>query len=99
MRWQPAIRSLPPYYDHPAYIDALCNSLTGHLGSIDWQPDVVIASFHGLPEDYLTKGDPYHCHCQKTARLMRERLRLAGRQADCNFPVPLRQGRMAQALY
>ncbi len=76
MRWQPAIRSLPPYYDHPAYIKALADSLTSHLRSLDWQPDVIIASFHGLPKDYLLKGDPYHCHCQKTARLLNAHLKL-----------------------
>lgn len=76
MRWQPAIRSLPPYYDHSAYITALASSLTDHLASLNWQPDVIIASFHGLPKDYLLKGDPYHCHCQKTARLLSEHLEL-----------------------
>ncbi|NNE22470.1 MAG: ferrochelatase [Rhizobiales bacterium] len=76
MRWQPAIRSLPPYYDHPAYIRALSQSLKAHLKTLDWQPDRIVASFHGLPEDYLIKGDPYHCHCQKTARLLREAMNL-----------------------
>lgn len=74
MRWQPAIRTVPPYHDHPAYIDALAGSLTEHLAGLDWEPEVVLASFHGLPEEYFLKGDPYHCHCQKTARLLRERL-------------------------
>ena len=74
MRWQPAVRTLPPYHDHPAYITALTDSLTAHLKTLDWQPDTIIASFHGLPESYLTKGDPYHCHCHKTARLIREQL-------------------------
>jgi len=74
MRWQPAVRTVPAYFDHPAYIDALARSLQGHLAELDWKPDRVIASYHGLPEDYLTKGDPYHCHCHKTTRLLRERL-------------------------
>ena len=74
MRWQPAIRTVPPYHDHPAYIDALANSITGHLATLDWQPDLVVASFHGIPQSYFDKGDPYYCHCQKTARLLRERL-------------------------
>ncbi len=76
MRWQPALRSMPPYFDHPTYIKALAYSLTSHLDNLEWQPDVIIASFHGLPKDYLLKGDPYHCHCHKTARLLREYLDL-----------------------
>mgnify|MGYP001819253634 CR=1 FL=1 len=76
MRWQPAIRSLPPYYDHPAYIKALSQSLKAHLKTLPWQPDKIVASFHGLPKEYLLKGDPYHCHCQKTARLLREAMKL-----------------------
>jgi protoporphyrin/coproporphyrin ferrochelatase len=74
MRWQPAIRTLPPYHDDPAYIAALCKSLTDGIARLDFEPEVVLASFHGLPKEYLLKGDPYHCHCQKTARLMREHL-------------------------
>lgn len=74
MRWQPAIRTVPPYHDDPAYIDALATSLKTHLKSIDYKPDVVVASFHGLPKSYLMRGDPYHCHCHKTARLLRERM-------------------------
>ncbi len=74
MRWQPAIRTLPPYHDDPVYIDALAVSLEAGLARLDFEPEVVIASFHGLPRDYLDKGDPYHCQCQKTTRLLRERL-------------------------
>lgn len=74
MRWQPAIRTVPPYHDDPAYIDALATSLQAHLKSLDYKPDVIVASFHGLPKTYLMRGDPYHCHCHKTARLLRERM-------------------------
>ncbi len=74
MRWQPAIRTLPPYYDHPAYIDALKQSLLASLAALPFEPELVLASYHGLPRDYLDKGDPYHCQCQKTTRLMREAL-------------------------
>jgi ferrochelatase len=74
MRWQPALRTVPPYHDHPAYIEALANSITGHLATLDWQPETVIASFHGIPQSYFDKGDPYYCQCQKTTRLLRERL-------------------------
>jgi ferrochelatase len=76
MRWQPAIRTVPPYHDHPAYIDALARSVRAHTDEIGWAPDVIIASFHGLPEACLSKGDPYHCHCQKTTRLLRTALAL-----------------------
>jgi ferrochelatase len=77
MRWQPAIRTVPCYHDHPGYIEALSKSLDGHMKALNWKPDIVLASFHGLPKDYLLKGDPYHCQCLKTARLMREHLNLA----------------------
>jgi protoporphyrin/coproporphyrin ferrochelatase len=74
MRWQPAIRTLPPYFGHPAYIDALAATLKAHLKKLAGPPDLVLASFHGLPQEFLDKGDPYHCHCHKTARLLREKL-------------------------
>ena len=76
MRWQPAIRTVPPYFDNPAHIDALALSLEAHLKTLDWEPDLILASFHGLPKDYFMAGDPYHCHCMKTARLLGERLNL-----------------------
>ena len=74
MRWQPAVRVVPPYYDDPAYIEALAESLKRELAKLDWKPDVILASYHGLPKDYFDKGDPYHCHCAKTTRLLRETL-------------------------
>ena len=74
LRWQPAIRTAAPWHDHPAYIDALAKSVTDHLDGLDFEPEVIIASFHGLPQSYFEKGDPYHCHCAKTARLLREKL-------------------------
>lgn len=73
-RWQPAVRTAPPWFDDPAHIDLLAASVEAHYASLDWTPDVLIASFHGLPKEYFDKGDPYHCHCAKTARLLRERL-------------------------
>ena len=76
MRWQPAIRTVPPYYGDPSHIEALAVSLERHLGSLGWTPDLILASFHGLPKAYLIAGDPYHCHCQKTTRLLAERLKL-----------------------
>jgi protoporphyrin/coproporphyrin ferrochelatase len=74
MRWQPTIRVAPPYYDDPAYISALAASMREGLAALDFEPEVVIASFHGLPKAYFDKGDPYYCHCAKTARLLREAL-------------------------
>jgi len=74
LRWQPALRTVPPYHDDPGYIAALATSVRAHLKGLDWQPHTLVASFHGLPEEYFAKGDPYHCHCQKTARLLRAAL-------------------------
>ncbi|WP_107991036.1 ferrochelatase [Breoghania corrubedonensis] len=74
MRWQPALRTVPPYHDEPVYIEALAHSIETHLASLDFEPEVVLTSFHGIPQSYFKKGDPYHCHCQKTTRLLRERL-------------------------
>jgi len=74
MRWQPALRTVPPYHDDPAYIDALAVSIEKHLATLDWEPERVLASFHGIPKSYFEKGDPYYCQCQKTARLLRDRL-------------------------
>jgi ferrochelatase len=72
LRWQPAIRTLPPYHDDPAYIEALKARLEEGLGSLDFEPQAIIASFHGMPQRTLELGDPYHCHCRKTARLLSE---------------------------
>jgi ferrochelatase len=74
MRWQPALRTLPPYHDDPAYIDALKTSVEKQLASLDFAPDAILASFHGMPQRTLELGDPYHCHCRKTARLLSEAL-------------------------
>lgn len=82
MRWQPTIRTLPPYHDDPAYIDALATRLRRQLAMLDFVPDRLLASFHGMPERTLLLGDPYHCHCQKTARLLGEAM---GRPIDVSF--------------
>lgn len=73
-RWQPAIRTVGPYHDHPGYVAAIARSIEDGIAALDFEPEVVLASFHGLPKRYLLLGDPYHCHCAKTARLVRERL-------------------------
>ena len=71
---QPAARTVPEYFDHPQYIDALAQSVERAYAALDRRPDVLVASYHGMPKRYLMQGDPYHCHCQKTSRLLRERL-------------------------
>lgn len=82
MRWQPAIRTLPPYHDDPAYIDALAASVGAGLAALDFVPDAIVASFHGMPQRTLFEGDPYHCQCQKSGRLLSEAL---GRELTVTF--------------
>ena len=74
LRWQPAVRTLPPYHDDPDYIGALKTSVEAALAGLDFEPQALLASFHGMPERTLHLGDPYHCHCRKTARLLSEAL-------------------------
>ncbi|MEM7544832.1 MAG: ferrochelatase [Pseudomonadota bacterium] len=74
MRWQPAFRTVAAYYEHPLYAKALAHSVEQAYAEMDAKPDVLVASYHGLPQEYLDKGDPYHCTCHKTTRLMREQL-------------------------
>jgi protoporphyrin/coproporphyrin ferrochelatase len=78
MRWrrQPTVRFAAPYFDDKAYIEALANSTNAELAKLAFKPDVILASFHGMPEDYIRKGDPYQDHCNETMRLLRERLGL-----------------------
>jgi ferrochelatase len=85
MRWQPSLRVAPPWFDDPVYIEALAVSIEADLAKLSWNPDVILASFHGIPQEYFDKGDPYHCHCAKTARLLRERLKLDERQFRMTF--------------
>lgn len=82
MRWHPAIRTLPAYHDDTAYIDALKTSIEASLAGLDFKPDAIVISFHGMPERTLQLGDPYHCHCQKTARLLSEAM---GRELVVSF--------------
>jgi len=72
--WQPTARVVDPYFEDPAYIDALAQSIEAAYAAADKRPDVLVCSYHGVPERYLREGDPYHCQCQKTTRLLRERL-------------------------
>ena len=85
MRWQPSLRTLPPYHDDPAYIDALAADLGRQLDALEFSPEVLLLSFHGMPQRTLELGDPYHCHCMKTARLLRERLAREGMRIETTF--------------
>ncbi len=76
MRWQPALKIIPHYESDPIYINALVNSINKKINEIDWKPDLIIASYHGIPKKYFDKGDPYHCYCHKTTRLISEKFKL-----------------------
>ena len=73
MRWQPSLQIVPHYESEPLYINALIKSIEKKVESISWKPDLIIASYHGIPKKYFEKGDPYHCYCHKTTRLMNEK--------------------------
>ena len=73
-KWQPAARTVAPYFDHPLYIDALAQSVERGYAAAAKIPDLLVCSYHGVPQRYLMEGDPYHCQCQKTTRLLKERL-------------------------
>ena len=89
LRWQPSIRTVPAYYDHPLYIEALARSLEKRLEEREAEglgrPDVIVASYHGVPMRYLLSGDPYHCQCRKTSRLLRERMGLPREMLETTF--------------
>ncbi len=74
MRWQPSLKIVPHYESDPLYIEALVNSLNKKIKEINWKPDLILASYHGIPQKYFDKGDPYHCYCHKTTRLISEKL-------------------------
>ncbi len=73
MRWQPSLQIIPHYESEPQYIDALIASIEKKIKEINWKPDLIISSYHGIPKSYFDKGDPYHCYCHKTTRLMKEK--------------------------
>ncbi len=74
MRWQPSLQIIPHYESNPLYIEGLVNSIKKKISEINWKPDLVIASYHGIPKSYFDKGDPYQCYCQKTTRLISEKM-------------------------
>ena len=73
MRWQPSLQIIPHYESEPLYINALINSIEKKIDQISWKPDLIISSYHGIPKSYFKKGDPYHCYCHKTTRLIVEK--------------------------
>ena len=75
MRWQPSLQVIPHYESDPLYINALVNSIKKKIKEINWKPDLIISSYHGIPKSYFDKGDPYHCYCHKTTRLMKEKFK------------------------
>ena len=75
LRWQPSLRVVSHYEENPLYINAIVNSIKKKISNINWKPDLIIASYHGIPKKYFDKGDPYHCYCMKTTRLIREKFK------------------------
>ncbi len=82
MRWQPALRTMAPYYDNPDHIAALAQSVRDGVDALDFEPDLIVTSFHGMPRSTLEAGDPYHCQCLKTGRLLQAEL---GRPVKVTF--------------
>jgi protoporphyrin/coproporphyrin ferrochelatase len=85
MRWQPAVRVAPPWHDDPTYIEAIASSIRTGLAKLPFEPERIVATFHGMPQKYLEAGDPYHCQCMKTSRLVREALGLPQEQWITSF--------------
>ncbi len=85
LKWQPSVRTVPAYYEHPLYIEALAKSVEDAYAKLDRRPDMLVTSYHGVPLRYLLEGDPYHCQCQKTTRLLRERLGFAKEEVVTTF--------------
>ena len=76
MRSQPTLRVTPPYYEDEAYIDALATSIETHISTLSFEPELIVASFHGMPKSYVDKGDPYQSHCVATTEALRRRMKL-----------------------
>jgi protoporphyrin/coproporphyrin ferrochelatase len=85
MRAQPTVRVAPPYYDAPDYIDALAGSIDAHLATLSFEPELIVASFHGMPQEYVDRGDPYFAHCVATTEALRRRLRMEPAQLLLTF--------------
>ena len=95
MRWQPSLQVIPHYESEPIYIEALVKSIKKTMQTIKWKPDLIISSYHGIPKKYFDKGDPYHCYCHKTTRLMKEKFNLIDIViiCTCKFYLVLRINR------
>jgi ferrochelatase len=98
MRWQPALRFVPPYHDDAHYIGALADDLARQVQALAFTPEVMLLSFHGMPQQTLQKGDPYYCHCMKTARLLREALEVRPELAGVRFETTF-QSRFGPAAW
>ena len=98
MRWQPALRFVPPYHDEAGFIAALADDLTRQVEALTFKPEVMLLSFHGMPQQTLEKGDPYYCHCSKTARLLREELATRARFEGVRFETTF-QSRFGPAAW
>lgn len=85
LRWQPTIKGINPYYDNKHHIDTISQQVDQHLQGLDYIPDNILFSFHGLPQEYFDKGDPYYCHCRKTYRLVKESLQ--NKYTEINFEL------------
>jgi ferrochelatase len=85
MRAQPTVRFVPPYYNDPVYIEALATSCAASIAKLSWKPDLLLASFHGIPREYVEKGDPYQAQCLETGKLMRERMKLDDKTFKLTF--------------
>lgn len=98
MRWQPALRFVPPYHDEAGYIAALADDLTRQVEALAFKPEVMLLSFHGMPQQTLEKGDSYYCHCSKSSRLLREELTTRPQFADVRFETTF-QSRFGPAAW
>lgn len=97
-RWQPVLRTLPPYHDDPLHIEALAVDLGAQLDALDFEPEVLLLSFHGMPQRTLELGDPYHCQCRKTARLLEARMAKSGKRPGLRFATSF-QSRFGRAKW
>ena len=100
LRAQPALRTVPSYPTDPVYIEALANSIRTHLAGLDFEPEAILASFHGLPQDYVDQGDPYQCQCMPTrSRRLRAALGPTGAKLKLTFQSRFGRCRVDQTLY
>ena len=99
VKWQPPVRTVPAYFEQPAYIDALAQSVERAYAAAEHEPDILVVSYHGVPRRYLLEGDPYHCQCQKTTRLLKERLGWADDRIKTTFQSKFGARGVAAALH